>query len=109
MFNFSRMVGNYAERAVARNEFDWGFISTCSVTDGDKPYETAVKHTAYHTTDMTIVESYDTKQEAKEGHDKWLKIMTSDKLPDTLVDCYNAGVAQLAKAIGSDLTVTKKQ
>lgn len=102
MFGFLADVGNYADRVVGRDDFDWGFISTCSVSDGAKPYETAVKHKLYCETDMVIVEAYDNKEAAEAGHKKWLGTMTAKVLPEQLTDCCNSEVAQLADAFGAE-------
>lgn len=104
MFEFFNDVGNYEYRCVDRNEFDWGFISTARCSDGSHPYETAVSSDEYEDSDgddsrMIIVEAYDTKDEAKEGHAKWVDTMTNNP-PEKLVDCENAGVASLAGAFG---------
>lgn len=96
--NMFGMIGNYEARKVGRDEFDWGFVSTCLVTDGAHLYETAVKHTDYRDDDMVIVEAYDTRAEAEAGHTKWVAAMTTEPLPDKLVDCCNAEVAQLLDA-----------
>ena len=95
MFDFFSMMGNYEDRKVDRFENEDMSIDTCSVTDGDHPYETAVKHFQYHNNDWVVVQSYDTKEEAQKGHDKWIEIMTSDNLPEYLRDCGNAGISQL--------------
>jgi hypothetical protein len=96
------MAGNYEQRKVARNEFDWGFISTAQVTDGSKPYETAVKHDKFNKGNMVIVESYNTKQEALEGHTRWIKTMSSTILPQKLVDCNNCELSQLGSMLGME-------
>ena len=50
MFDYFSMAGNYDERKVGR--WDSGdrlkMVSTCSVTDGRKPFETAIAHPAYN-------------------------------------------------------------
>lgn len=103
------MAGNYDSRKVGRDDFDWGFVSTCSVTDGEKPYETAVAHNEYRDAgNMVIVEHYDTKDEAAAGHAKWVQTMTTEPLPEKLVDCANAAIAQLAGAFGADFTYARK-
>lgn len=103
------MAGNYDSRKVARDEFPWGFISTAYVNDGSKPYETAVEHPDYNAGSMVIVESYDTKVEAKRGHKKWVKRMTGKPLPVILFDCCNAGVAQLCAALGMNFEHKRKK
>lgn len=98
MFDFLglNMFGTYDQRKVDRNNYDWGFISTAEVTDGNQPYETAVSHKRYGS-NIIVVESYDTKEQAKIGHEKWVKIMTAEKLPDTLTECYNSTISNLYK------------
>lgn len=93
------MIGNYDSRKIGRDDYDWGFISTCRVSDGDKPYETAVEHKSYNNGKMVIVESYDTKDEAKAGHAKWIATMTAETLPDSLTDCANSAISQLASMV----------
>ena len=95
MFNFFLDMGNYQERAVDRFENDETIVDTARCSDGSKPYETGVCNPAYNDGDWVIVESYDTEEEAKEGHNKWVEIMTVDKKPDELVDCHNAYISQL--------------
>lgn len=101
MFSFFGMAGNYETRKVARNDYSWGMVDTCAVNDGAKPFETAVQHKAY-SADMVIVENYDTKEEAKEGHAKWVKAMTAKKLPTTLKDCNNSKISQMGVAFGGN-------
>src|SRR3989304_4613832 len=48
MFSFTADAGNYEERRIGRDDYPWGFISTCRVSDGAKPYETAVEHGNYN-------------------------------------------------------------
>lgn len=97
MFSFYGMASNYDDRKVDRwdNEDETQMVSTCSVTDGRKPYETAVMHPAYNEGKTVIVECYDTKEQAQVGHDKWKDLITSDKLPLTLTDCANSEISQM--------------
>lgn len=101
--NIFGMMGNYENRKVGRDDFPWGFISTCSVTDGAHPYETAVEHTAYNDGKLVIVEAYDSKDDAELGHAKWVATMTAKKLPASLTDCANAEVSQMIVALGGDM------
>lgn len=110
MFEFLEMMDNYEDRLVDRSEFDWGFVSTCRVSDGAKPFETAVSSSDYAKVDdldntdaMIIVEAYDDADAAQEGHDQWVKTMTESP-PDGLMDCCNAGVAELGFALGCDFS-----
>lgn len=103
MFEYLMMAGTYDSRKVDRSEFDWGFISTASVNDGEHPYETAVKHKDYGDGKIIIVEAYECIVQAQAGHKKWVKTMTAKRPPAKLTDCVNAGVAQFAKAFGCNL------
>jgi len=105
MFEFLMDVGNYEGRKVAKTEFEWGYISTCRVSDGSQPYETAIKSNEYASPDdpdnkdnMIIVEAYDSEENAQTGHNKWRDIMENNP-PQELVDCCNAGVAELINAL----------
>lgn len=96
LFDFVDMDGTYDERCVGRydDENVGLMVSTASVNDGAHPFETAVAHPEYNNGSMVIVEAYDTKKEAKAGHEQWEKAMTAKELPERLVDCCNAEVAQ---------------
>lgn len=90
------MLGNYEQRKVNLYRKDSLFISTVKVTDGDKIYETAIAHPEYNKGTLIIVDKYDTIEEAKRGHEKWVITMTSDNLPEKLVDCQNSWISKLA-------------
>jgi hypothetical protein len=71
---------NYPDRAVARDEFPWGMVDTCAVSDVPEPYETAIAHEDYGNGSgggMVIVEAYQTRDEALAGHKRWIEIMTT--------------------------------
>ena len=102
MFNFIPMLGNYDTRRVERHDDGDLIISTAYVTDGSHPYETAVAHPDYNEGSFVIVESYDSKEDAEQGHVRWIDTMTNEPLPDKLVDCANSGISQLALAVGCD-------
>lgn len=105
MFEFLNGLGNYNDRVIGRDDFDWGFVSTARVTDGSQPIETAVKHTDYNDGKIVIVEGYDDVEAAKDGHAKWLATMIAENLPDSLTDCANS---QLQKIIGRETFARKK-
>jgi hypothetical protein len=96
----------YEERKVDRYEAIGLTVDTCSVNDGEHPYETAVAHKEYDSGEWIIVEAYDTKEEAQVGHDKWVKIMTTEPLPEKLVDCNNS---EISKWIGDTVIVYRTQ
>ena len=108
MFEFLMDIGNYEDRRVDRSDFEWGYISTCRVSDGKQPYETAVCSNQYaratdldDTSEMTIVEAYNDYDAAQEGHDRWVKTMTENP-PEGLTDCCNAGIAEFGAVLGCD-------
>lgn len=99
LFDFFSMASNYEERKVACFEKDGLTVDTCLVTDSDKDYETRIEHPSYNDGAWVIVELYDTKEEAKKGHDKWVKIMNAEKLPPSLKDVSTATVAKLKNTV----------
>ena len=88
------MANNYEEKAIARYEQGGLVVDTCAVTDSDEPYETGICHPNYNEGDWIIVEMYNTKKEAKKGHKKWVRKMTSKKLPKDLKDVSTAAIAK---------------
>lgn len=95
MFEFLSDFGNYEDRKVGRYDADGLIVSTAAVSDGMQPYETAICHSEYNDRNPIIVEGYDSRSAAQEGHDKWVKLMTDVNLPEQLIDCINSGTRQL--------------
>ena len=104
MFEFMFMDA-YKDRKVGRWDSEDGLqmVSTCLVNDGREPFETAVRHPAYNGGDMVIVECYLAKELAQVGHDKWRKLIVSDKLPSALTDCGNSEISQMCDAVNADM------
>lgn len=102
MFGYLDMLGNYKERKVANYEKDGLIIDTCLVTDSDKPYETGIIHPNYNGGDWIIVELYNTKKEARVGHNRWVKKMTAKKLPTKLKDVSTSETAKLCDTFDDD-------
>lgn len=98
MFNWSGMSNSYNERCVGNFRKDDLRVSTALVTDGEKPYETAISHPEYNDGKLIIIEAYDTEKLANEGHSKWIGIVTSDALPEFLQDCQNSGISKMLDA-----------
>jgi len=96
MFGFMGMMNDYEDRKIDR--FESGedfFISTVSVNDNTRhPFETAVCHPNYNGGNIVIVEEYDSKDDAQEGHDKWVEIMTAAELPQELKDVSSCDIAE---------------
>jgi len=109
MFNFLNMFGNYEERKVDRYEGEGLMVSTAAVNDSTKPYETAVKHIDYKDDKHIIVELYDTKEEAKAGHDKWVGVMTAKTLPVELIDVSTSEIFEVADVLGVAMNRTFKK
>ncbi len=102
MFNFLGMADDYDSRKVDRYEEGDLFVSTAMVMDSSSPFETAVAHPQYNDGKIVIVENYNTKEKAKSGHEKWVKIMTDASLPNTLKDVSDSGIGTLARIVGVD-------
>lgn len=103
MFGISEvfnMIGTYEDRKVARYECDEFTVDTCEVTDSEEPYETGIEHHDYHD-GWVIVEMYDTKEEAKEGHERWAKKMKENP-PDELVDVGTCPIGELLNSFGEN-------
>ena len=95
MFDFLSMKDNRTERIVDNYNNGECQVDTCYVNDGSHDYETGISHPSYDYGSWIIVEAYDTRDEAQAGHDKWVKIMQTDPLPEKLTDCHNAKISQL--------------
>ena len=102
MFDFLDMIGNHAERMVGHYEEGEVFVDTALVTDANEPYETAVAHPNYNEGEIVIVEMYPYENLAKEGHEKWVKIMTAKELPSELVDVGTSAISKACDAIDND-------
>lgn len=101
LFDFL-LADDYESRKVGRFDAAWGFVSTAYVNDAEQPYETAVKHKNYNNGKMVIVQTYDTKENAKSGHVHWVEVMTGEALPERLVDRGTSGISQLVDAFSGD-------
>lgn len=74
-------------------------VDTAIVSDGKKPFETAVRHPRYNSDKWIIVEAYDTINQAGLGHQRWVAVMTGE-LPESLTDCANSKIARVLKEAG---------
>jgi len=109
IFDYLTMENNYEDRAIANFEKDKLTVDTCAVTDSTEPFETGIKHPAYNSGAWVIVELYKTKELAQKGHDKWVKIMTTEKLPSELKEISTSEISQFAKAVGCEVNFKKNQ
>lgn len=110
VFDFFSMMDNYEDRKIDHFEKEGLVVDTCVVTDSDQPYETAVCHPRYNDDEWIIVELYDTKKEAQEGHNKWVKKMTAKQLPNQLKDASTAEIAKLCFVVcGEEERINKRQ
>lgn len=93
---------NDPNRQVAHDDIPNGAkIDTCAVHDATKPFETGVCDPHYNNGAWIIVATYDTREEAQKGHDKWVQIMTNE-LPELLVDVSEANIAEVLDAFSAD-------
>lgn len=97
----------YEDRAVARwaNDDESAVVDTCKVVDGKLPVETAVCHPDYNDGDWMIVEAYASIEAALVGHERWVRLVQSDELPDVIADCCNAHCASFAEELSGDAEV----
>lgn len=104
LFDFTKDMGNLDKRILHRYEDDKTklIVSTVRISDGIKPMETGVKHPRYNNGKPMIVEAYNTVEEAKTGHYKWVAAMRG-KLPEKIEDCCNAKLASMLKAMGDKM------
>lgn len=103
MFEFFSMLGTYEDRKVARYEDGDIVLSTAWVNDSDRPYETALSHPDYHEGKFIVLQVYDLKEEAEDGHAKWEEIVRNGQLPETLEDVGEAEIAEFARACGGPM------
>jgi len=92
---------NYEERRVARHEVESLIVDTCWVSDCNW-YETVVSHPSYNSGSWIIVGQYGEDLEAaKQGHERWVEIMTAEDLPTQLedIDAFNLGLEPFAREI----------
>ena len=102
MIQAEDMAGNHEERLVARYEEEF-IVDTCAVTDSDMAFETGIKHPDYNDGGWIIVESYNTRDEAADGHGRWVRLILSNP-PDELVETGGA-FAGMMKGIVHPRTV----
>jgi len=104
---------DYENRGVERYETDNLIVDTCEVHDQPDPYnfETAVSHRRYDNGEWIIVELYEVEAEAILGHNKWVKAMVSNGLPEQLVDVSKVTVCQFKDKLekGKNWRVFKKE
>lgn len=71
------------------------------VSDGYN-YETAIQHSRYRDGRILPVESYQSIEDAMVGHHKWICIITSDELPEKIINGSHSDVILLAKQLAPD-------
>lgn len=88
MFEFMKMAGTYEQKKVDNFEMDGIEIDTAMVTDYPAtPYETGLLHPKYNDGRWIIVESYKNKEDAQDGHVRWVTLLEFNNLPDIIKDC----------------------
>jgi len=76
-------------------------VSTVTPSDTNEP-ETAVEHPDYNNGKWVIVEEYKSIGDAKIGHEKWVKAMTAEILPEILVDVSSSPVKQFLEMLSPE-------
>ncbi len=106
--NIWGMMGNLEERTVDRYELGDLIVSTVRVTDSILPWETGVSHPEYNSGKWVIVEKYESKEDAKEGHQRWVQKMTGETLPDELRDVADSEIGLLNDVFGKEWRVFRR-
>ncbi len=97
---FSDMLGmmdNYEDRKIGNHEGDGFVVSTCSVTDSDQPFETAVSCDQLNSGEWIIVEMYNHTKQAELGHEKWIKHMQTTSRKD--LELKDVSTSEIKKMI----------
>lgn len=102
LFGFVNDLYNYEDRKVARYEKGDLLVSTCHVSDGRQPFETAIQLPLYNNGSLIPVAAYDTIQEARAGHKLWVKTITAQSLPDCITECFNSVVGTILHQLGEE-------
>jgi hypothetical protein len=98
------------KRSVERYETLNLIVDTCLIDDSDQPFETAVQHSNYNNGQWIVVGVYNTIEEALTGHHKWIEIMTTEPLPNKLVDIATDPITKTLRVLGdASLTFYRKR
>ena len=65
------------------------YIGELSISEREEAVKFAVQHLDCNDNEMVIVEAYDIIEEAEAGHDRWVKTMSSEALPNGGDDDYD--------------------
>lgn len=103
------MLTPYEERMVDRYESDTVIVSTIRAVEGHKDFETAVASPLYYDGKWIVVSAYDTIEFAKQGHEEWVKRMTTEPLPEELCDVGNTRMAELYRKAGLNTCFKKTE
>lgn len=95
---FYSMEYDYEERKVARYDSKKTniIVSTVFATD-TRYYETALIDKECSFGCVHIVSEYKTKQEAKKGHNHWVRLLREKKLPKEIKDIHSGEIIKLIK------------
>ena len=80
----------FAKRQVRKNTIVDCIISTVNVTEGKRPFETAISHPNYNGGDWMVIEAYDKRKTALSGHKKWVNLIRKEGLPKSFPHCTNS-------------------
>jgi len=61
-------------------------VSTGITCNPLQPFQTVVRHPFYNQGNAILVECYSGIEPARAGHERWVVLMTADKLPSQLLD-----------------------
>ena len=69
-------------------------VLTCEVDDAPSPFETSVQHPEYNDEHWIAVETYNRREDAEVGHDKWVRTM-KESPPDQLVEVGESPIPKM--------------
>jgi len=85
-------LGTQEERKIARFEgYTEGillYVDTCAMYNSFAAFETAISYLKFNRGGWVIVQGYNTREQAVEGHEYWIKKLTTLPLPTSLFDVY---------------------
>ena len=102
------MANNYEDRKIDNTEVNGAIIDTCSVTDTEAGFETAIIHPSYNNGKWIVVEEYYSKDKAIKGHKEWVKLFEKE-LPEELKDVSTCEIVKLAGVFGCELNEVHKK
>lgn len=103
MFDALMSLSNVNPTRIARYESPEKqlIVSTIKCGDGLYNFETAISHKDYNEGEWMIVAAYNESDSAVSGHNEWVVLMTSEELPESILEVENSVASQVAEMGGT--------